>query len=141
MVHCATVPRKHEDGTWIDRHFVAAYTRLHLRHIAHCVSVYHDGELCGGLYGLTLGRVFFGESMFALVPDASKVALYHLVRWLEKRDFAFVDCQVRTEHLVSLGAVEIPRRRFLRELQEALQGSSHHYRWEHDPPVGPNAAR
>jgi leucyl/phenylalanyl-tRNA--protein transferase len=77
--------------------------------------------------------------MFALRPDASKVALYHLVRWLEPRNFAFVDCQVRTEHLVSLGAVEIPRRRFLRELHEALQGASHHYRWEHDPPAAQNS--
>jgi leucyl/phenylalanyl-tRNA--protein transferase len=132
MVHCATVPRKHEDGTWIDGHFVAAYTRLHRRFVAHCVSVYQDGELCGGLYGLTLGQVFFGESMFSLRPDASKVALYHLVQWLQRRDFHFVDCQVRTEHLVSLGAIEIPRQRFLRELRQALQGPSHHYRWERD---------
>jgi len=137
MVRCATVPRKHEEGTWIDRNFVAAYTHLHRRSVTHCVSVYQEGELCGGLYGLTLGRVFFGESMFALRPDASKVAFYHLVQWLRRRDFHFVDCQVRTEHLVSLGAVEISRERFLAELRQALEGPSHHYRWRADPPDAP----
>jgi leucyl/phenylalanyl-tRNA--protein transferase len=142
MIHCAAVPRKHEEGTWIDRHFLAGYSRLHRRHITHCVSTYLDGELCGGLYGLTLGRVFFGESMFALRPDASKVAFYHLVRWLDRRGFRFIDCQVRTEHLVSLGAEEIPRDRFLRELHEALQAPSHHYPWRDDPEAGrPDGAR
>jgi leucyl/phenylalanyl-tRNA--protein transferase len=133
MIGCATVPRKHEEGSWIDGHFVEAYTRLHRRYISHCVSVYQEGELCGGLYGLTLGRVFFGESMFALQPDASKVAFFELVRWLERRRFHFVDCQVRTEHLVSLGAVEISRGRFLEELRQALQAPSHHYPWRLEP--------
>jgi leucyl/phenylalanyl-tRNA--protein transferase len=136
MILCAATPRKHEEGTWIDRHFVTAYGRLHRRHITHCVSTYQDGVLCGGLYGLTLGGVFFGESMFALRPDASKVAFYRLVRWLDRRDFHFVDCQVRTEHLVSLGAVEIPRTRFLQELRQALQSPNHHYLWRADPTDG-----
>jgi leucyl/phenylalanyl-tRNA--protein transferase len=138
IVRCATVPRKHEDGTWIDGHFLAAYTHLHRKHITHCVSVYQDGELCGGLYGLTLGRAFFGESMFALRPDASKVAFYHLVKWLRGRGFHFIDCQVRTEHLVSLGAVEIPRERFLGELREALKAPSHHYPWRVDSTDAPS---
>jgi len=132
MVCCAMVPRRHEDGTWIDRQFVAAYTRLHRKWVTHCVSVYQDGELCGGLYGLTLGRVFFGESMFALRPDASKVAFYYLVQWLRQRGFHFIDCQVRTEHLVSLGAMEIPRQRFLVELRRALEAPSHHYPWQRE---------
>ncbi len=126
---CAQAPRRHEEGTWIDRHMIAAYTALYHRRIAHCAAVYRDGLLCGGLYGLSLGRVFFGESMFALQPDASKVALYTLSRWLEERNFAFVDCQVRTGHLVRLGAVEIPRRRFLRELREALGRPGLQHRW------------
>ena len=76
---CAVVPRTHQDGSWIDRNFFEAYTRLHYeRYITHCVAVYREGRLCGGLYGLTLGRVFFGESMFSLQANASKVALFHL---------------------------------------------------------------
>jgi len=71
MIGCANVPRRHEQGTWIDRHFLAGYTRLHRRHLAHCVGVYEQGRLCGGLYGVSLGRIFFGESMFSLVPNAS----------------------------------------------------------------------
>ena len=83
----------------------------------------------GGLYGVSLGRAFFGESMFSLVPNASKVAMYHLVAWCRARHLDFVDCQVPTPHLASLGAVEIPRSRFLEELARALEAPTLRYRW------------
>lgn len=138
MLGCAVVPRPHEQGTWIDSGFIAAYTRLHRRHIAHCVAVYLEGKLAGGLYGVSLGRLFFGESMFSLVPDASKVALAHLVAWARKRDFLLIDCQVRTGHLERLGAVEIPRSRFLELLALGLASPDHHYPWREDEPPTPN---
>ena len=130
---CATVPRREQEGSWIDAGFFEAYTRLHYeKHITHCVSVYRDGSLCGGLYGLSLGRVFFGESMFSLQPNASKVALRYLCRWLARRDFLMIDCQQVTPHILSLGAVQLPRARFLQLLHEGLQAPNHHYRWSAD---------
>jgi leucyl/phenylalanyl-tRNA--protein transferase len=138
MLGCAAVPRPNEQGTWIDSGFIAAYTRLHRRHIAHCVSLYREGRLAGGLYGVSLGGLFFGESMFSLVPDASKVALAHLVAWVRKRDFLLIDCQVRTEHLERMGAVEIPRARFLELLARGLASPDHHYPWREDEPAPPS---
>jgi leucyl/phenylalanyl-tRNA--protein transferase len=132
MIGCATVPRRHEQGTWIDRHFLAGYTRLHRRHIAHCVGVYEEGRLCGGLYGVSLGRIFFGESMFSLAPNASKAALAHLVRWLLARGFLLIDCQARTEHLIRLGAEEIPRARFLELLRQGLAHPDLTFAWREE---------
>lgn len=132
MFGCATVPRKQEQGTWIDRHFLSAYTRLHRKYITHCVAVFEEGELCGGLYGLNLGKIFFGESMFSLRPNASKIALFHLVRWVEEKGFLLIDCQQHTEHLVRLGAMEISRSRFLKLLREGLRHPHHHYPWRQD---------
>ena len=129
MLGCASVPRPHEEGTWIDRQFLAAYTRLHRLHVTHCVGVYLDGGLCGGLYGVSLGAVFFGESMFSLAPNTSKIALACLVDWVRKRGFLLIDCQARTEHLISLGAEEIPRARFLELLSEGLRLPDHRYDW------------
>jgi leucyl/phenylalanyl-tRNA--protein transferase len=127
---CATVPRPNQEGSWIDRRFFEAYTRLHYqRYITHCVSVYREGRLCGGLYGVTLGRVFFGESMFSLEANTSKVALVHLCRLLERLDFLMIDCQQVTPHILSLGAVELSRREYLHLLNEGLQSTSHHYPW------------
>jgi leucyl/phenylalanyl-tRNA--protein transferase len=117
---CAAVPRPGQDGTWICGAIRAAYTRLYGRGLAHCVAVYREGELCGGLYGLSLGRVFFGESMFSLTADASKVALVYLVERLKQRDFHFIDCQVPSAHLESLGVRTLPRSRFLKLLKEGL---------------------
>jgi leucyl/phenylalanyl-tRNA--protein transferase len=133
MLGCAAVPRPHEQGTWIDAGFIVAYSRLPRRHVSHCVSVYLDEELVGGLYGVSLGRLFFGESMFSLAPDASKVALAHLVAWVRRRDFLLIDCQVRTEHLERMGAVEIPRARFLELLAQGLRYADHHYPWRETP--------
>jgi leucyl/phenylalanyl-tRNA--protein transferase len=127
---CATVPRPYQDGSWIDRSFLEAYTKLHYeKYIAHCVSVYREGSLCGGLYGLTLGRVFFGESMFSLQSNASKVALYHLCQWLKHESFLMIDCQQVTPHILSLGATVMPRSRYLELLMEGLKAPGHHYRW------------
>lgn len=140
MLGCAAAPRAREQGTWIDAEFIEAYSRLHRRYITHCVAVYQGEDLVGGLYGLTLGRLFFGESMFSLAPDASKAALVHLEAWLRKRDFLLIDCQVRTEHLERMGAVEIPRSRFLELLAEGLAGPDHHYPWVEEPLDGPPLA-
>jgi leucyl/phenylalanyl-tRNA--protein transferase len=117
---CAAVPRPGQDGTWICAAIREAYTRLYRRGLAHCVAVYRENELCGGLYGLSLGRVFFGESMFSLAADASKIALYHLVERLKRAGFLFIDCQVPSAHLESLGVRSVPRTRFLELLREGL---------------------
>jgi leucyl/phenylalanyl-tRNA--protein transferase len=134
MLGCAAVPRPYDQGTWIDAGFITAYSRLHQRYIAHCVAVYLGEALAGGLYGISLGRLFFGESMFSLVPDASKVALVHLVDWVRRRDFLLIDCQVRTEHLERMGAVEIPRARFLDLLARGLEYPDHRYSWGEEHP-------
>ena len=127
---CGTVARPNQEGSWIDRNFFEAYTRLHYQsYITHCVSVYREGVLCGGLYGVTLGRVFFGESMFALQANASKVALVHLCRWLKRHGFLMIDCQQVTPHILSMGAVPLSRREYLRLLEEGLKAPNHHYRW------------
>ena len=117
---CATAPREGQDGTWITDEMREAYIELHKRGYAHSVEAWRDGELAGGLYGVSLGRAFFGESMFARAPDASKVAFLTLVRWLETWDVELIDCQVHTEHLERLGAIEWPRGEFLRALAHAL---------------------
>ncbi len=117
VIRACSAPREDEAGTWLVEEMIQAYLRLHQRHQAHSVEVWCDGELAGGLYGIALGRVFFGESMFSRRTDASKVALVHLARTLDQWGYRLIDCQVRTEHLVSLGAQEIPRREFIRQLR------------------------
>lgn len=118
--NCASVPRGDEDGTWIVDEMQAAYLALHREGYAHSVEAWDGDELVGGLYGVSLGRGFFGESMFSRKSDASKVCFVRLVRFLQAEGFRFVDCQVTTDHLLRFGAEEIPRSRFLRELDEAL---------------------
>jgi len=113
MSACAA-PRAYADGTWISDEIIAGYCTLHERGIAHSVEVWRDNELVGGLYGLALGRIFFGESMFSCADNASKVGFAHLVRQLCEWDFQLIDCQVANDHLFSLGAVEIPREEFQR---------------------------
>jgi leucyl/phenylalanyl-tRNA--protein transferase len=117
---CAEIPRPGQSGTWITPNMIAAYTELFERGIGHCVGAYEEGELLGGLYGLSLGRAFFGESMFARAPNASKVALHALCDRLRAWDFAFIDCQQVTPHLVRLGAVTWSRRTFLARLHDAV---------------------
>ncbi len=110
---CAQTPRKDQDGTWITDDMQQAYLHLHQLGIAHSVECWLGDELVGGLYGLALGKVFFGESMFSHQSNASKVAFIHLLDELTKSGYALIDCQVTTDHLLSLGAEEIPRKQFL----------------------------
>ena len=117
MLHCAETPRKDQYGTWIMDEMVDAYCELHELGITHSFETYLDGELVGGLYGVSIGQVFFGESMFHTVTDASKVAFYHLHQFLQKHGFKLIDCQQETSHLMSLGAYAIPRSEFLEELK------------------------
>ena len=118
---CATVLRPGQSGTWITPDIVDAYTELHERGYAHSVEAWRDDELVGGLYGVAIGRMFFGESMFHHVTDASKVALAALVQRLRERDYALLDTQWVTPHLEQFGAIEIPRRRYLALLGDALR--------------------
>ncbi|MFW5657291.1 MAG: leucyl/phenylalanyl-tRNA--protein transferase [Bacteroidota bacterium] len=121
VIHaCATVPRPGQEGTWITEDMVRAYMRLHALGYAHSVEVFLDNRLVGGLYGLTLGRVFCGESMFHKVPDASKTAFYYLCNHLRSLDYAFIDAQTPTDHLKSLGAIEIERKEFLKRLKSVV---------------------
>lgn len=108
-------------GTWISDEMIDAYSRLFTSGYAHSLEVWHEGLLAGGLYGISLGGGFFGESMFSRVSDASKVALAALCRYLKQLSFDMVDCQVPTDHLMRMGAVKISRTRFLRELQSSLK--------------------
>jgi len=116
MTACAA-PRGVDQGTWITPEMHRAYCRLHRLGHAHSLEVWHEGQLAGGLYGVAVGRVFYGESMFSLISDASKVALVLLAAQLRRWDFALIDCQVRTEHLARMGAVDISRGVFLELLQ------------------------
>jgi leucyl/phenylalanyl-tRNA--protein transferase len=110
---CAAAERPGQRGTWITEDMIAAYTELHRLGWAHSAESYAGGELAGGCYGVRLGRVFFGESMFAKKSNASKAAFLRLAELLFAEGLAFIDCQVRTDHLASLGAEEIPRQAFL----------------------------
>lgn len=123
MKACAA-PRPGQRGTWITPSMLEAYTRLYRLGYAHSVETWIAGELVGGLYGVAIGRVFFGESMFYRVPDASKIAFAHLVAQLRAWGYGLIDCQVSTRHLASLGAREIPRKEFISRLDEltALPG-------------------
>ena len=118
--NCARL-RKHREGTWITQDMHAAFIRLHELGYAHSVEIYQGERLQGGLYGLGLGQVFFGESMFSLQPNASKVALFVLDRVLRERGFHLIDCQVESEHLISMGAIELARDRFLDVLKHHAQ--------------------
>ncbi len=118
--NCAKTERPDQLGSWITNEMIDAYNALHDLGIAHSFETYCNGELAGGLYGISLGRAFFGESMFFKERDASKFAFYHLVNWCKTHDFQFIDAQQPTEHLKSLGAKEIERKFFLKELNRAL---------------------
>ena len=126
---CAATPRPGQDGTWINDQMRDAYCRLHELGWAHSVETYAEGDLVGGLYGLAIGRMFYGESMFSRRNDASKVAFAHLVRYLLAHGIEMIDCQMRTEHLASLGGREIPRAAFLRRLSGLTADGGAHPRW------------
>ncbi len=118
---CADTPRIDQDGTWITDDMQQAYLQLHQQGIAHSSECWLDGQLVGGLYGIALGKVFFGESMFAHQSNASKVAFVYLLDELKKSNYALIDCQVTTPHLLSLGAEEIPREHFLKLVTQYAQ--------------------
>ena len=122
IAECARVRCETGEGTWIVGDMRKAYCALHRSGFAHSIEAWQDGVLAGGLYGVALGRCFFGESMFARVSNASKAALAGLVAFLIEAGFELVDCQVTTGHLQRMGAREIPRKRYLQELERALEG-------------------
>jgi leucyl/phenylalanyl-tRNA--protein transferase len=123
VVEACAAPRDGHAGTWITPEIAAAYHRLHQRGHAHSVEAWVDGELAGGLYGVAVGRMFFGESMFARVTDASKVALAHLVDILRGRGVPMIDCQQQTSHLARLGARPIPRQEFAAALSRLVNST------------------
>lgn len=118
--HCSKVERSDQEGTWISDEMKQAYILLHKAGFAHSVETYLDNNLVGGLYGVSIGKAFFGESMFHMVSDASKVALFHLCQHLIEREFLIIDAQQTTSHLISLGAKEIKRMEFKRILIQAI---------------------
>jgi len=120
VMRACAAPRAGQSGTWITEDMSRAYGKLHALGIAHSVETWIDGTLAGGLYGVALGRVFFGESMFTRATDASKIAFAHLVRQLERWDYGLIDCQMETAHLASLGARPIPRGEFMRKLSDLV---------------------
>lgn len=129
MDACATTPRDGQDGTWITPEMKDAYCRLHELGWAHSVETYAGDTLVGGLYGLAIGRMFYGESMFSHRTDASKVAFAHLVRYLVANQLGMIDCQMHTDHLASLGGREIPRDAFLTRLSALTAAPSSPTRW------------
>ena len=131
MRACAE-PRAGQDDTWITEEMIAAYGALNRRAVAHSVETWIGGELVGGLYGVALGHAFFGESMFTRVTDASKIALAHLTRQLERWNFGMIDCQMVTSHLAAFGAREIPRERFMARLAELVECDTLAGKWRFD---------
>lgn len=133
VIHaCASVRRKEETGTWITEEMIAAYGRLHALGYAHSAEAWQNNELVGGLYGISLGAAFFGESLFTLRDNASKVVLVTLLSQLRKWRFHFVDCQMRTDLMGQLGAVDWVRKRFLSELKKALCVPTRQGLWQID---------
>ena len=131
MQACAA-PRTDGAGTWISDEIVASYSALHELGFAHSVETWIDGELAGGFYGVALGGVFFGESMFARRTDASKIAFAHFVPWLERQNFELIDCQMRTHHLTRFGGREIPRREFCARLESLVALPRPAGLWHHE---------
>ncbi|WP_408997823.1 leucyl/phenylalanyl-tRNA--protein transferase [Sulfurovum sp.] len=135
--HCATIYRDGQEASWILDEMIEAYTRLHEEGFAHSVEIHKEGKLVGGLYGVAYGKAFFGESKFSLVSDASKVAFKALSDVLGSRGYDFIDCQMKTEHMIGLGAEVVERDLFLDLLELAIEkpsdiGSWQHFTWEYD---------
>lgn len=124
MNHCANTPRHGQLGTWITDEMLHAYQQLHLKGYAHSIEVWFESELVGGLYGIAIGKVFFGESMFSLKRDASKIALAYLAKQLDSWGFPLIDCQVSNPHLLSMGAEEIDRTHFSQLLHDNIDKSA-----------------
>lgn len=126
---CAMIPRHGQDGTWITKDMLKAYLKLHREGYAHSVETWNEGKLVGGLYGISLGKVFFGESMFYNMRDASKFAFYHLVELLKSWNFELIDAQQETGHMKSLGAISIPREEFMLQLESAVSRPTYKGNW------------
>ncbi|MBD5780151.1 leucyl/phenylalanyl-tRNA--protein transferase [Pelagicoccus sp. NFK12] len=129
IANCAKIPRPGQDGTWITGDMQEAYVRLHHLGLAHSFETYQEGKLVGGLYGVSLGNAFFGESMFHHARDASKFAFHALVEFALENRFDFIDAQQPTKHLRSLGAQEVPRSAFLKELAASQRHPTLQSRW------------
>lgn len=132
VAHCGE-KRAGSEGTWIVPEMAEAYVRLHQMGVAHSVEAWQDGVLAGGLYGISLGGCFFGESMFSRTSNASKVALAALMRFVQKKDFDLVDCQVTTDHLLRLGANEVSREVFLQMLKKSMKRQTLTGKWHSTP--------
>ncbi len=129
ITSCSKVKRSHEDETWITGDIIEGYVKLHELGYAHSFESFYENKLVGGLYGISLGNCFFGESMFFIKTDASKFAFFHLVQFALKHHFSFIDAQQPTDHLASLGAKPIPRKDFLEMLKQALKGTTFQGKW------------
>ncbi|MDX1283903.1 MAG: leucyl/phenylalanyl-tRNA--protein transferase [Draconibacterium sp.] len=129
ITNCSQISRPEQDETWITKEMIEAYVKLHQLGFAHSFESYLNDKLVGGLYGISVGNCFFGESMFFTKSDASKVAFYHLVQFALKYKFAFIDAQQPTNHLKSLGAEEMQRKNFLEMLETALQKDTITGKW------------
>lgn len=127
--HCANVDRKGENGTWITDEMIDAYSKLHEIGMAHSAELYRGDKLIGGLYGVSIGGVFFGESMFSLEKNASKMTLIRMCQWLHNRGFKLFDCQVYSPHLERMGAEEISRADFLNRLSDGLKIPTKRGKW------------
>ncbi len=133
VIRACAGPRRSQQGTWITTDMVHAYERLHEEGWAHSIEVWREDRLVGGLYGIAIGRVFFGESMWSAEPNASKTALLSLARSMDSGDFGLLDCQVLSQHLVGLGAVVIPRSEFLGIMEPLCQPERPFENWPSDP--------
>jgi leucyl/phenylalanyl-tRNA--protein transferase len=133
---CAISRTANGEPTWINEEMIEAYCHLHKLGFAHSLECWQNGELAGGLYGVAIGGAFFGESMFARIANSSKAAMAVLTRHLQKWDFDFIDCQMRTSHLVSLGAHEVNGPSFFNRLQKAILQPEHRLPWIMDTPAG-----
>ena len=118
---CKNINRENQKGTWIQDELIEAYTKIHQMGFAHSFEAYYNGELVGGGYGINVGNIFCGESMFAKKTDASKVALYFLIQRLKEKGFSFIDCQIPTPHLLSLGAKTMERKEFILEVKKSSE--------------------
>jgi leucyl/phenylalanyl-tRNA--protein transferase len=135
VLEACAAPRRDDGGTWLVPSMLRAYSRLHEDGLAHSIEVWMDGELAGGLYGVSLGRMFFGESMFTRRTDGSKIAIVALATQLARWGYPMIDCQMRTVHLASLGATEIPRRQFVQLVDRLVREPGAATPWRFDDEV------
>jgi leucyl/phenylalanyl-tRNA---protein transferase len=132
VIQACAAPRREAPGTWITEHMIRAYLQMHTIGLAHSVEAWHEGKLAGGLYGVAIGRAFFGESMFYRRSNASKAAFAVLTKNLCRWNYAMIDCQVKTDHLASFGAQQIPRRQFVDSVNRFCREAAAADAWTND---------